>query len=116
MDVPTTSQFIPPGGSNEISGTGYQILLSEVDPATGLPRLLAGNLTGIYSGLDNNGVFESTIGTSDADAPRSTATATSSSPRTTTSRPSRAARRPRRPSPSSTPAPRTSAARPPTPT
>ena len=66
MDVPTTSLFTPPGGNNEISGTGYQILLSEVDPTTGLPRLLAGNMDGVYSGLDNNGTFEATIGSSDA--------------------------------------------------
>ena len=51
MDVPTTGQFIPPGSNNEISGTGYQILVTEVDPTTGLTRLIAGNLTGIYSGL-----------------------------------------------------------------
>ncbi len=52
------------GLNNEISGTGYQTLVAEVDPATGLTRLIAGNLTGIYSGLDNNGTFEATIGTS----------------------------------------------------
>jgi subtilisin-like proprotein convertase family protein len=66
MDVPVSSAFTPPGGNNEISGTGYQILLAEVDPTTGLPRILAGNFTGIYSGLDNQGVFEATIGSSDA--------------------------------------------------
>ena len=52
------------GLNNEISGTGYQILLAEVDPTTGLTRLIAGNLTGIYSGLDDNGTFEATIGSS----------------------------------------------------
>ncbi len=52
------------GLNNEISGTGYQVLLAEVDPATGLTRLIAGNLTGIYSGLDDNGTFQATIGTS----------------------------------------------------
>ena len=66
MDVPTTGEFVPPGSNNEISGTGYQILLAEVDPTTGLPRLIVGNLTGIYSGLDNNGAFETTIGSSTA--------------------------------------------------
>ena len=55
------------GLDNEISGTGYQILVTEVDPTTGLTRLLAGNFTGIYSGLDDNGVFEATIGTSTAE-------------------------------------------------
>ena len=55
MDVPTTGKFIPPGSNNEISGTGYQILVTEVDPTTGLTRLIAGNLTGIYSGLDDDG-------------------------------------------------------------
>ena len=52
------------GLNNEISGTGYQTLVAEVDPTTGLTRLIAGNLTGIYSGLDDNGTFEATIGTS----------------------------------------------------
>ena len=66
MDVPTTGNFVPPGSNNEISGTGYQILLTEVDPTTGLTRLIAGNLTGIYSGLDDDGVFETTIGSSTA--------------------------------------------------
>ena len=61
-----TGMFVPPGSNNEISGTGYQIALTEVDPTTGLPRLIVGNLTGIYSGLDNNGTFESSIGSSDA--------------------------------------------------
>ena len=66
MDVPVTGLFTPPGSNSEISGTGYQILLTEVDPTTGLTRLLAGNLTGIYSGLDNDGTFEATIGSSTA--------------------------------------------------
>ena len=56
------------GLNNEISGTGYQILLTEVDPTTGLTRLIAGNLTGIYSGLDDNGTFEATIGSFDPHA------------------------------------------------
>ena len=68
MDTPTTGQFIPPGSNDEISGTGYQIAVAEVDPTTGLTRLIVGNLTGIYSGLDNNGVFETSIGSSNADA------------------------------------------------
>ena len=54
------------GLNNEISGTGYQILVAEVDPTTGLTRLIAGNLTGIYSGLDDNGTFEANVGTSTA--------------------------------------------------
>ena len=66
MDVPSTGEFQPPGSDFEISGTGYQIALSEVDPTTGLPRLIVGNLTGVYSGLDNNGAFEATIGSSTA--------------------------------------------------
>ena len=44
MDVPTTGNFVPPGSNNELSGTGYQILVTEVDPTTGLTRLIAGNL------------------------------------------------------------------------
>jgi subtilisin-like proprotein convertase family protein len=66
FDTPTTGLFIPPGSNSEISGTGYQMLLSEVDPTTGLPRLIVGNLTGVYSGLDDNGTFESSIGSSTA--------------------------------------------------
>ena len=116
MDVPTTGQFIPPGGNTEISGTGYQIPLAEVDPTTGLPRLIAGNLDGLYSGLDNNGVVRGDDRHLRRHARRSIATATSSSASSTTARPSPAARRPRSPRPCSTAAPRTSAARPPTPT
>ena len=80
MDVPTTSQFIPPGSNDEISGTGYQILVTEVDPTTGLTRLMAGNLTGIYSGLVTAaGTFETTVGNSSTapPAPGSIAMATS---------------------------------------
>ena len=38
-----TGEFIAPGSNNEISGTGYQIAITEVDPTTGLPRLIFGN-------------------------------------------------------------------------
>ena len=53
------------GLNNEISGTGYQILLTEVDPTTGLPRLIFGNNDGIWSVLDNNGSFENSVGSTD---------------------------------------------------
>ena len=67
MDVPTTGNFIAPGSNEEFSGTGYQILLAEVDPTTGLTRLTAGNVTGVYSGLVTAaGTFEATIGSSTA--------------------------------------------------
>ena len=50
----------PPGG-REISGTGSRSP-PEVDPTTGLPRLIVGNHHRVYSGLDNNGTFETDIG------------------------------------------------------
>ena len=37
-----------------------------IDPTTGLPRLIFGNDQGVWSVLDNNGTFETQIGTSDA--------------------------------------------------
>ena len=58
----TGTEYINP----EISGTGYQTAVAEIDPATGLPRLIVGSLTGVYSGLDNNGTFETGLGDSDA--------------------------------------------------
>ena len=66
MDVPITGNFVPPGSNNEFSGTGYQVLVTTVDPSTGLTRLIAGNLTGVYSALDNGGTFQTTIGSSNA--------------------------------------------------
>jgi subtilisin-like proprotein convertase family protein len=67
MDTPGGGQFIPPGSNTEISGTGYQVSLTEVDPATGLPRLIVGNLDGVYSSLDKNGQFQPFIGASTAE-------------------------------------------------
>jgi subtilisin-like proprotein convertase family protein len=58
----TGTEYINP----EISGTGYQIAVAEIDPTTGLPRLIVGSLTGIYSGLDDNGTFETATGDSNA--------------------------------------------------
>ena len=48
----------------DVPGTGYQASVSEIDPATGLPRLIFGNSQGIWSVLDNNGIVQSTIGSS----------------------------------------------------
>ena len=48
----------------DVPGTGYQASVAEIDPATGLPRLIFGNSQGIWSELDQNGTVESTIGTS----------------------------------------------------
>jgi subtilisin-like proprotein convertase family protein len=48
----------------DVPGTGYQASVAEMDPTTGLPRLIFGNSQGIWSVLDNNGVVETTIGTS----------------------------------------------------
>jgi subtilisin-like proprotein convertase family protein len=47
---------------NEVSGTGYQASLAEIDPTTGLPRLIVGNSQGVWSVLDNNGTVETSIG------------------------------------------------------
>jgi subtilisin-like proprotein convertase family protein len=46
----------------DMPGTSYQAAVSEVDPTTGLPRLIFGNSQGVWSVLDNNGTFETTIG------------------------------------------------------
>ena len=67
MDAPVTGVFVPPGSNTQISGTGYQASMTEVDPATGLTRLIVGNLDGVYSGLDNNGQFQPFVGDSDAE-------------------------------------------------
>jgi len=48
----------------DVPGTGYQASVAEIDPATGLPRLIFGNSQGIWSELVDNGTVESTIGTS----------------------------------------------------
>ena len=48
----------------DMPGTGYQASVSEIDPATGLPRLIFGNSQGIWSVLDNNGTVQTTIGSS----------------------------------------------------
>jgi subtilisin-like proprotein convertase family protein len=49
----------------DMAGTGYQASVSETDPTTGMPRLIFGNAQGVWSVLDNNGTFESSIGSSD---------------------------------------------------
>ena len=48
----------------DVPGTGYQAAVAEMDPTTGLPRLIFGNSQGIWSVVDNNGVAETTLGTS----------------------------------------------------
>jgi subtilisin-like proprotein convertase family protein len=50
----------------DVPGSGYQASVAEIDPTTGLPRLIFGNSQGIWSVLDNNGVVQTTIGSSDA--------------------------------------------------
>ena len=50
----------------DMAGTGYQASVAETDPTTGLPRLIFGNAQGVWSVLDNNGTFETTIGSSDS--------------------------------------------------
>ena len=53
----------------DVPGTGYQASVAEIDPATGLPRLIFGNSQGIWSELDDNGTVESTIGSSSTPEP-----------------------------------------------
>ena len=48
----------------DVPGTGYQAAVSEIDPTTGLPRLIFGNSQGVWSVLDNNGKVQTTIGSS----------------------------------------------------
>ena len=42
----------------DVPGSGYQASVSEIDPTTGLPRLIFGNSQGIWSVLDNSGVVQ----------------------------------------------------------
>jgi subtilisin-like proprotein convertase family protein len=50
----------------DMPGTGYQSSVAEVDPTTGLPRLIFGNAQGVWSVLDNDGAVETSIGSSDS--------------------------------------------------
>jgi subtilisin-like proprotein convertase family protein len=52
----------------DMPGTGYQASVAETDPTTGLPRLIFGNAQGVWSVLDDNGTFETSIGSSDSTA------------------------------------------------
>jgi len=45
-------------------GTDYHAVTTMIDPLTGLPRLIFGNDQGVWSILDNNGTFETQLGTS----------------------------------------------------
>ena len=49
-----------------MSGTDYHSVATMIDPTTGLPRLIFGNDQGVWSVLDNNGTFETQIGSSDS--------------------------------------------------
>ncbi len=48
----------------DMSGTDYHRVVTMIDPTTGLPRLIFGNDQGVWSVLDNNGTFETSIGSS----------------------------------------------------
>ena len=50
----------------DVGGTDYHRVVTMIDPTTGLPRLIFGNDQGVWSVLDNNGTFESQIGSSDS--------------------------------------------------
>ena len=43
----------------------YHRVATMIDPTTGLPRLIFGNDQGVWSVLDNNGNFETQIGSAD---------------------------------------------------
>ena len=45
-------------------GTDYHSVTAMIDPLTGLPRLIFGNDQGVWTMLDNNGTFETQIGSS----------------------------------------------------
>jgi subtilisin-like proprotein convertase family protein len=49
----------------DMGGTDYHSVATTIDPTTGLPRLIFGNDQGVWSVLDNNGTFETQIGSSD---------------------------------------------------
>ena len=49
----------------DVGGTDYHRMVAMTDPTTGLPRIIFGNDQGIWSVLDNNGTFETQIGSSD---------------------------------------------------
>ena len=51
----------------DVGGTDYHRVVTMVDPTTGLARFIFGNDQGIWSVLDNNGTFETSIGSSDAE-------------------------------------------------
>ena len=42
--------------------TDYHRIVTEVDPATGLPRIIVGNDQGVFSVLDDNGTMETSLG------------------------------------------------------
>ncbi|MFI5458491.1 MAG: proprotein convertase P-domain-containing protein [Isosphaerales bacterium] len=50
----------------DMSGTDYHRVVTMIDPTTGLPRLIFGNDQGVWSVLDSNGTFETSIGSSDS--------------------------------------------------
>ena len=49
----------------DAGGTDYHKMTTMIDPTTGLPRLILGNDQGVWSILDNNGTFETQIGSDD---------------------------------------------------
>jgi len=64
------SQFTNNGAGVEwvpfdMPGTDYHRIATMIDPTTGLPRLIFGNDQGVWSVLDDNGTFETQIGSSD---------------------------------------------------
>src|SRR5262249_22524209 len=71
LDVFNYSQFTNNGDGVEwipfdMPGTDYHRIATMIDPTTGLPRLIFGNDQGVWSVLDNNGTFETQLGSSPA--------------------------------------------------
>ncbi|MDR3638959.1 MAG: proprotein convertase P-domain-containing protein [Isosphaeraceae bacterium] len=47
----------------DLGGSDVQTITTEVDPLTGNTRLIIGDSQGVFTGVDNNGVLETSVGT-----------------------------------------------------
>ena len=70
IDVYNFSNFTNNGDGVEwipfdMGGPDYHRMVTMIDPTTGLPRIIFGNDQGIWTALDNNGAFETQVGSSD---------------------------------------------------
>ena len=97
----------------DAGGTDYHRVATMIDPTTGLPRLIFGNDQGVWSVLDNNGTFETQIGSSTQLAGRQPQRQSSDHPVLLRGGPAQQRRPLRSPVPCSTAPPRTMAGLPP---